>query len=113
MKPSLRQTLFDSHISAVTIAVLLVWSLGDFLEAVWPPAVSAISFLLTAIAIRGLPFVPPRFTISEREMILVSCDALFRASTNIVAAWILSHWVYGMGPLQSLKNCRERLTRRN
>jgi hypothetical protein len=109
---ALRQILFDSHVSAVAIAVLLVWSLSYVLEGLWQPVFSAISFTMTAIAIRGLPFDVPRF-FAPRDMVFVSCDALFNAATSILAASILSRWVYGMGPLRSLKMCHERLVRRD
>ena len=109
---ALRQILFDSHVSAVAVVVLLVWSLTYILEGLWQPVFNLISFTMTAIAIRGLPFVPSRFSFSVREMMFASCDALFHAFTCILAAWILSRWVYGMGPLRSLTMCRERLARR-
>jgi len=108
-----RQILFDSHVAAVAIAVLLVWSLSCILEGLWPPVFSAISFAMTAIAIRGLPFIPSRSSFSTRLIIFLSCDFLLRAFACVLAAWILSRWVYGMGPLSSLAMCRARLARRN
>jgi hypothetical protein len=110
---ALRQMLLDSHVSAVAIAVLLIWSVSYVLEGFWQPVFSTISFTMTAIAIRGLPFVPPRFSFAQREMIFVTCDELFNAAVSILAAIILSRWVYGMGPLRSLKMCHERLVRRD
>jgi hypothetical protein len=34
------------------------------------------------------------------------------ASMNLLAAWFLSRWVYGIGPLRCLSKYRPRLTRR-
>ena len=55
MRTSLRQILADSHVSAVAIVVLLIWSLGFLIDAVWNPILQAVSYLATAVAILGLP----------------------------------------------------------
>jgi hypothetical protein len=45
---ALRQILFDSQVSAVATAVLLVWSLRYILEGLWQTVFSAISFTMIA-----------------------------------------------------------------
>jgi hypothetical protein len=109
MKLSLRQVLAESHISAVAIAILLIWSFNSAVEALWEPFFSAVSYLITAIAILGLPYIPPQFTFSQRGMLVKSCFLLLNALTCFASAWLLSRWVYGSGPLGSLwKNYHER-----
>jgi hypothetical protein len=112
MKPSLRQVLADSHVSAVAIAILLIWSFDSVLNAFWDPFLNAFSFLVTAVAILGLPYIPPQLSFSQRLMLITSCGSLFNAFSCLAAAWLLSRWVYGMGPVCSLKTYRERLARR-
>jgi hypothetical protein len=112
MKPSFRQVLADSHVSAVAIAILLIWSFESVLDAFWDPFLNAFSFLITAVAILGLPYIPPQLSFSQRLMLITSCSSLFNALSCFAAAWLLSRWVYGMGPVHSLKSCRKRLARR-
>jgi hypothetical protein len=64
MKPSLREILADSHIALVAIAVLLIWCFDSGFAALWDPIFSAISSLVTAVAILGLPYIPARFSFS-------------------------------------------------
>jgi hypothetical protein len=113
MKTSLRQILADSHVSAVAIAVLLLWSFDSVLEALWGPTLNAASFLFTAVAIFGLPYIPPIFSFSQRFMLLSIGFFLFNALSCFAAAWLLSRWVYGTGPFRSLKSYGERLVRRS
>jgi hypothetical protein len=111
MKLSLRQVLADSHVCAVAIAVLLIWSFNSAVEALWEPFFGLVSYLITAIAILGLPYIPTQFTFSQRGMLIKSCFLLFNAFICLASAWLLSHWVYGEGPLRSLCNYRERFAR--
>jgi hypothetical protein len=55
MERSLRQILADSHVAAVTIALLLLWSFDGAIQALWEPASRAIEFLITAVAIFDIP----------------------------------------------------------
>ncbi len=102
MKRSLRQVLADSHIAAVTIVVLLLWSLDDAFRALWDPFFRAISFLSTAVAIFDIPSFSRTFTTADRLSLITVGAYLYWALVTFFAAWILSRWVYGMGPLRSL-----------
>jgi hypothetical protein len=112
VKTSFRQILTDSHVSAVAIVVLLLWSLNYLLDAVWDPTLQAVSYLATAVAILGLP-TPPLFTFARRTMLITSISYVIYALISFAAAWFLARWVYGAGPLSSLKSYRERLARRS
>ncbi len=113
MKLSLRQVLAESHISAVAIAILLIWSFNSAVEALWEPVFGLVSYLITAIAILGLPYIPPQFTFSQRGMLIRSCFLLSNAFICLASASLLSRWVYGNGLLRSLWKYRERFARRS
>jgi len=105
---SLRRVLADSHVAAVAVAILLIWSLDYFFQALWWPLFRVASYLLTAIAILDVPY----FSLN-RPQLLVDLLNLSSAFINFTAAWLLSRWVYGQGPFRSLSNCRIRFFRRN
>lgn len=112
MRTSIRQILADSHVSAVAIVVLLIWSVDFLLNAVWDPVLQAVSYLAAAVAILGLP-TPPLFTFARRTILITSVSYVFDAFVSFAAAWLLARWIYGAGPLSSLKYYRERLARRS
>jgi hypothetical protein len=113
MKRSLREALAESHTAAVAIAVLLVWSLDGAFRALWDPAFSAASFLFTAVAIFDIPYFSPTFTIVDRLMLITTLSHLYTAIVSFSAAWLLSRWVYGAGPLRTLMSYRSKLTGRH
>ena len=102
MKISLRQILADSHVAAVAIALLLLWSLDGLVDALWVPLSRAIEFLVTAVAILDVPYFSRILTTADRLNLLVVGGYLYSALASFFAAWVLSHWVYGAGPLRSL-----------
>jgi hypothetical protein len=71
------------------------------------------TFLATAVAIRGVPYFPSTLTGADRVMLVKTLFYFFGALECIAAAWLLSHWVYGVGLLRSLSKYRVRLTGRN
>lgn len=109
MKPSLRKTLADYHVSAVAIAVLLFWALYWGFTALWSPLAHAAGFLFRAVAILGIPFGSFTYTGADRLMFTTTLAFLFNAFVCLAAAWLLSRWVYGTGPLRSLRKCGTKL----
>ena len=109
---SLRQVLADSHVAAVAIALLLLWSLDLAFRGLWDPVYRLGVFLFTAIAIWGLPYLSPTLTAADRFMLINTFYFLYIAIMSLSTAWLVSRWVYGMGPLRSLVACRKRLTGR-
>ena len=104
MKLSLREALIRSHVAAIAIAVLMVCSFESFAFALWQPAYSVGSYLLTAVAIQDIPYF--RFRYTEFSVVFLACFYLFYALVELAAASALSRLVYGMGPLDSLrKHC--------
>lgn len=113
VKPSLREILADSHISAVAIAVLILWSLDWAFRALWGPLSRVIGFLATAVAILGIPYFSTTLYATDRLILITTFSYLLSAVIGLASAWLLSRWVYGMGPLRSLSRYRARLTRGN
>ncbi len=107
---SFREIMAESHIAAISIAVLLVWSLTLGLQALWSPLWRAAGFIFTAVAILNIPY--DTFTHNDRLMLLHTFTYLFTAFIYLAAAWVLSRWAHGMGPLRSLSKFRTRLARR-
>jgi hypothetical protein len=111
--PSNRKILADSHIAAVAISMLLFFSIQSGFLALWGPLYHAVTFLITAIAIRGVPYVSPGFDFEDRMMVIATSTYLFKALINFAAARLLSRSIYGVGPLRCLSQYRTKLARRN
>jgi hypothetical protein len=102
MRHSLRQTLADSHVAAVTIAVLILWSLDGAFRAAWEPVSHMLAFLFTAVAILDIPYFPRMLTPAGRSMLIMAATYLYGAVVSFAAAWLLSQWVYKAGPIRLL-----------
>ncbi len=110
MRSSLREVLAESHIAAVAIAVLLFWTFEASLEVLGPPMFRVLEFLITALAIWDVPYGSFGFT--DVNMILTG-SYLYGAIVSLFAAWLLSRWVFGVGPLRSLAAYRSRVRPQN
>jgi hypothetical protein len=108
MRRSLRETLIDSHVAATTIAVLLLWFMDSIFRGLWPLLGRAVEWLFTAVAIFDIPYFS--FTVVDRSMLLISAYYFYAAIVSFSAAWIVSRWVYGVGPLRSLVAYGNKLT---
>ena len=113
MKFRLREVLAQSNVAAVTIAVLFLWALDNAFRALWGPVSRVGTFVYTAVAILGVPYFNPRLDWSDRTMLMMTLLHLSGAVVYLLAAWLLSRWVYGMGPLRSLSACRARFAGRH
>jgi hypothetical protein len=113
VKPSLKEVLADSHIAAVAIAVLLLWSLDGIFRALWSPVYRVLGFLFTAVAILDVPFISPTLTGEDRLMLITTFLYFCAAIISFSGAWLLSRWVYGVGPLRSLVRYRSRIGRKD
>jgi hypothetical protein len=108
----LRQTLAESHIAGVAIAVLLFWAIIWGWQGLWVLLDRFLGFLVTAIAILDIPYFPRDFT-HYRMVLFMSSFDLFYALVALGGAWLLSNWVYGVEPLRGLRECRARFVGRN
>jgi len=102
MKPSLRETLAESRVSVVAIAVLLLWFLDLSFRALCGPLWRLGTFLFMAIAILDVPYISPHLGVADRAMLLSTFLDSIEAIMSLAGAFVLSHWVYGVGPFQSL-----------
>src|SRR5947199_2693868 len=110
MRPTLREVLADSHIAAAAIAMLMIGSLRAATLALFFPFYRILNFLVSAIAIRDIPsaFLLPDDTPARAALIITSLYCAY-AAAYVLSAWLLSRWVYGMGPLRALGACRRKL----
>jgi hypothetical protein len=110
MKPSLRQVLAESHVAAVAIVMLLIGSAVWVLQLLlWLPASDAIGdwHNYAAADFTDAAYFFRNFRPSLQSII----PLLPLAISYVVAAWILSHMVYGVGPFRVLIALREKLMR--
>ena len=112
MKPTLREVLADSHIAAVSILLLLVWSLGTAFRAIGPSILSIVDFLITGVAIRDIPYGFGNYTWRYWLSQVPTFTQFLNAVVSLRVAWGLSRWLYKVGPCRSLIECRARLARR-
>jgi hypothetical protein len=109
VKPSLRATFAESHVAAIAISILLLWTLDWIFAALWAVLVPMVEFVLTAIAIRGIPY----WSAADNLLALFETSSyLSGAIASCSAAWLLSRWAYGVSPLKCLRTYRGRIDRR-
>jgi hypothetical protein len=113
VKPSLRKILADSHVAAAAIAVLLIWFADLLFRALWDPITLAGNFFFTAVAIFDIPYISQTRTPFDFSLLFNTLTSLFFSLASVFAAWLLSRWIYGVGPFASLKGVHARLTRSN
>jgi len=109
----LRKVLIDSHVAAVTIAMLIFTSIATAIGALWYPSWRILSILITAVSTHDISDIPRDLdTLTHDENLAVSLFILLFALINLAAVWLLSRWIYGAGPLRSLGRYKEKLTRK-
>jgi small basic protein len=112
MKTSLREILVRSHIAAIAIASLLLGSLDSAFKALWDPLLGVLRFLFTAVAILDIPYISSTLTIPAKQMLIVTFTYLYGAIANFSAAWLLSCWIYGVGPIPCMMSYGDKLSGR-
>jgi hypothetical protein len=110
MSGSVRRVLAESHVAAVAIAVLVVWSLDWGVRASARPVFGLADFVINVIAIRGIPYGSGTFYWGPW---ITPLTYAFSSIIYFIAASILSRWVFGIGPFRSLRECCAKLVRRN
>jgi len=109
---SARETLVAAHISAVAVAVLVFFSLEFAVRALAEPFPSVVGFMATAIAVRGMPYISHRTSLADQFMLIPASFDLFWTAASLAAAWLLSRWAHGAGPITCLKQYGLILARR-
>jgi hypothetical protein len=113
MRPSLRSILAETYIGAIVIAVFLLWTINYVFQAVWISTYRVGRFVITGILILDIPYYSTSLDRVDRLLLGTVLSYFVLALTCFASAWCFSHWVYGVGPLQSLRACRNELARRN
>jgi hypothetical protein len=108
----LRQILAESHIAAIAVAVLLLRSFEFGVRGLGRPLVGVVYFLVNVVAIGGIPYRCGT-ALGEWLTLIPSFAYLFSTAITLSAAWLLSRWVYGVGPFRSLSRCCTGLARRS
>lgn len=107
MKDSLRRVLVDSHVAPIAITLLLARSVFEGIDGLTPPIaysiLGATIFLITAVTERELPQISLSLSGPDLFILLKGLPHLVDAASCAFAAWLLSRWVYGQGPLCSLR----------
>jgi hypothetical protein len=105
--------LAASHISAIAIAVLIFFSVELFVRACFEVLPRVVDFVVAAIAVGGMPYISPRSSLSDQLSLTPALYYLFLAIASFVCSWLLSRWVYSVGPFVSLRRYGLFLARRN
>lgn len=109
---SLRETLANSHVSAIAIAVLIFYSFDFLVRAFLYVSPRIVDFIATAVAVRGMPYISPRSSVLEQFGLLPPLYSFFAAALSFASAELLSRWVYGVGLFACLRRYRPILARR-
>jgi hypothetical protein len=118
VRRNLGKILTDSHISAVAIAVLLLWSISYGSLALSYLLVLAGEFLFSLASDvstwwRDGLMPPSGGMLFDRGLFVMALEYLFRTLGVFGATWIVSRFIYGAGPLRSLSQHRARVARRD
>jgi hypothetical protein len=114
MPASLRKTLIDSHVAAVTVVALPVSAFGMLVRAISDPVSQIISYLLVAVATNNITYVHRTWDFATHYLSYQATLFMIPiAFSSLAAAWLFSFWVFGMGPLRSLGSYRNKLSRKS
>ena len=113
LRPSLRETLATSRVGAVAIAVLLFWALSAACQILWLPLLQIGDYIAQSGILLGVFGQPPHGFLFGPTYLLGASFYLFSIVMSLAAAWLLSRWLYGGGPIRVLKTYRALLDRRN
>jgi hypothetical protein len=111
LKPSLRAVLAETHVADLAIAWLVLRALESAFWVVWPPIGRATGFVFMAIAIMDVPYHSSTLDLVGRVELLEMSRSLISALAAAASAWVLSRWMYGVGPIRSLSMSCKRLRR--
>ena len=119
MERSLRKTLSDSHIAAVAIAVLIVWSIDWASKVLF--SLLVLGFVFSgSVVMNGLMWwhdgiipVGSRDMFFDRSLSIMTLEYLFWTVITYGAAWIVSRCVYVVGPLRTLSTYGAKAARRD
>lgn len=112
MPSSLRKVLVDSHVAAIMIAILLFLSLEGFYITAFQVLNRLVLFIQLA-ANHQTSNILQKLEMRDPGMLPATISSLVGALAIVFSAWLLSRWVYGVGPLRSLATYRDKLSRKS
>jgi hypothetical protein len=119
LKPTFRGILKDYHVAAISILVLLLWSIDSGGKALVSLLVLASGFSDSVVTVGAMwwhggivSFGSPD-VFFDRSLFVMTLNDLFWTVTSFGAAWIVSRCVYGVGPFRTLSAYRARVARRD
>lgn len=85
----------------------MFWFLYAAVNGLWTPIFRVLNFVFEAVAILDLPYFSRPSTAMDRVMLSLTFSYLYAAGVTFLAAWLLSRWVYGVGPFHALSKVVE------
>ena len=118
MKPSLRKVLTDSYVAIVAIAMLVFGSIACLCQLVWFPFSRVPNFLSDVfVFFPGVQYADVQYAYSRDLESIFGLEPFLLflgvAIVYLIAAWVLSLWVYGAGPVEALIACHASLRRKH
>ena len=113
LKPSLRKTLATSRVGAVAIAVLLFWALYTACQILWLPLLQIGDYIAQSGILQGIFERPPHGFPFGPTYIPNASFYSISSVMSLAAAWLLSRWTYGGGPVRVLRTFRAILEGKN
>jgi|SRR5882724_6800449 len=113
LKPSLKTVLVESRVATVAIMVLLFWTVYAGVQFVSYPLYNLFAWLVTAVLILDIPYIPRRLTVWDQLLLITSLWNLALAVTSFAAASGLSKWLFNTSPVETLRKCHSFLRKEN
>lgn len=104
-----RSVLVESNVTAIAVAMLLLWSMDLALRSLWDPIYGVVAILFMAVAILDIPYWSPA---AATRTLLSSLPGFLAAIMLLVCAWLLACWIHGEGPIRILIGYRAKLGRK-
>lgn len=118
MNPSLRTVLAESHVAIVAIVMLVFGSIACLCQLVWFPFSRVPNFLSDVfVFFPGVQYADIQYAYSRDLRSIFGLQPFFLfvgvAIVYLIAAWVLSLWIYAAGPIEALIACHASLRRKH
>ena len=111
MLASLRKVLIDSHVAAVTVAILLFFSLKGFYCAAFR-IVNRLVLYVQIISSHQYLNILRELRSRDPDMLSVTLQCFSGGMGLVFAAWLLSRWLYGVDPMRCLASYQNKFSRK-
>ena len=109
----LRKAFADSHIAAITVAILLFELIGAAFVVVLPAVSHILYGVVRNVEMRHDPFFHPPLDTAPDYALLESqlLGLVLFVCFSLLAAWALCQWAFEAGPFSSLARLRNCLSK--